>query len=108
MPTPRSPVEIGPSEDELRLRIAWQDEHVSEYEPLYLRLNCPCAGCVEEMTGRPLLDPRSVDPGVYPLEIEHVGRYALRFQWSDGHSTGIYPYDMLRRICPCEECAATA
>ena len=101
-----SPTTIRPSDDELRLRIEWGDGHVSEFEPLLLRLACPCAGCVEEMTGRPLLDPGSVDPGVYPLEIEYVGRYALRFQWSDGHSTGIYPFDMLRRICPCELCEA--
>jgi DUF971 family protein len=99
-----APTHIGPSADELRLQIRWSDGHLSEYEPLLLRLRCPCAGCVEEMTGRPLLDPAGVDPAVYPLEIEYVGRYALRFQWSDGHSTGIYPYDYLRRICPCRAC----
>lgn len=99
-----TPLDIGPSEDELRLRIRWKDGHVSEYEPLMLRLRCPCARCVDEMSGRPLLDTSKVDPGVYPFSIEHVGRYALRFEWSDGHATGIYPYDMLRRICPCPEC----
>lgn len=98
------PASIGPSEDQRRLRIEWGDAHVSEFEPYYLRLQCPCAACVEEMTGRPLLDPRSVDPGVYPLEIEYVGRYALQFRWSDGHSTGIYPFEMLRKLCTCEEC----
>lgn len=96
-----TPLEIGPTEDQTRLRIRWKDGHVSEYEPRYLRQCCPCAGCVEEMTGRPLLDPDSVSPDVYPLEIEYVGRYALQFHWSDGHRTGIYPYDQLRRICPC-------
>lgn len=100
-----TPTHIGPTDDSLRLQIRWADGHLSEYEPLLLRLRCPCAGCVEEMTGRPLLDPAQVDPGVYPLEIEHVGRYALRFQWSDGHATGIYPYDLLRRVCPCDACA---
>lgn len=106
--TNTTPLEIAPSDDEQRLRIRWAGGHVSEYPPLLLRLRCPCAGCVEEMTGRALLDPASVDPGVYPLEIEHVGRYALRFQWSDGHGTGIYPFDLLRRICPCSECTRTA
>lgn len=98
------PAEIAPTEDEARLRIRWQDDHISEFEPRYLRLRCPCAGCVEEMTGRPILDPASVPAEVYPLSIHYVGRYALRFQWSDGHSTGIYPFDQLRRICPCDEC----
>lgn len=102
------PVSIAPSDDQLRLRIEWGDAHVSELEPYYLRLQCPCAACVEEMTGRPLLDPRTVDPGVYPLEIEYVGRYALQFRWSDGHSTGIYPFEMLRKLCTCEICEGSA
>ncbi|MEK7316525.1 MAG: gamma-butyrobetaine hydroxylase-like domain-containing protein, partial [Candidatus Eisenbacteria bacterium] len=33
-----------------------------------------------------------------------VGQYALHFDWSDGHTTGIYSYDYLRRICPCDAC----
>lgn len=99
-----TPREVAPSEDEKRLNIAWQDGHLSEYEPRYLRQCCPCAGCVEEMTGRPLLDPATVPEDVYPLAIQYVGRYALRFDWSDGHGTGIYPFDQLRRICPCGEC----
>jgi DUF971 family protein len=98
--TPRAerPLDVGPSEDGTRLRIRWADEHVSEYEPRLLRLRCPCAGCVDEMTGRPLLDPDSVPADVHPLEIRYVGRYALTFHWSDGHGTGIYPFDMLRRL----------
>jgi DUF971 family protein len=99
--TPRA---VEPTEDAARLRIRWSDGHVSEYEPRYLRLRCPCAGCVEEMTGRALLDPRSVPEDVYPLAIHYVGRYALRFDWSDGHSTGIYPFTLLRGLCPCEAC----
>lgn len=101
-----SPVEIAPTEDQARLRIVWRDGHRSEFEPRYLRINCPCAGCVEEMTGRALLDPSMVPPDVYPLAIRHVGRYALQFEWSDGHRTGIYPFDQLRRMCPCSGCGA--
>jgi DUF971 family protein len=99
--TPRA---VEPTEDGTRLRIRWDDGHVSEYEPRYLRLRCPCAGCVEEMTGRAILDPRSVPGDVYPFDIQYVGRYALRFEWSDGHATGIYPFDLLRGVCPCEAC----
>jgi DUF971 family protein len=33
-----------------------------------------------------------------------VGNYALQIDFSDGHTTGIYSYDYLRTICPCEEC----
>jgi DUF971 family protein len=106
--TPRrpTPLSVAPTEDELRLRIVWEGGHVSEYEPRFLRLACPCASCVEEMTGRPLLDPARVPEDVYPTAISYVGRYALQFEWSDGHRTGIYPFDQLRRICRCEECTA--
>ena len=34
-----------------------------------------------------------------------VGRYAISFAWSDGHDTGIYPYDYLLQMCECEACA---
>lgn len=100
-----TPREVGPTEDELRLRITWADGHVSEYEPRYLRLRCPCAGCVDEMTGAAILNPATVPEDVYPTGIQYVGRYALGFQWSDGHRTGIHPWDQLRRLCPCEQCA---
>jgi DUF971 family protein len=102
------PVTVAPTEDGARLRIEWGDGHVSEYEPRYLRLQCRCAGCIDEMSGAPLLDPRTVPEDVYPLSIRYVGRYALSFAWSDGHATGIYPFELLRAVCPCEECGANA
>jgi DUF971 family protein len=37
-----------------------------------------------------------------------VGRYAIRFHWSDGHSTGIYTFEQLRELCPCPICAGNA
>jgi DUF971 family protein len=100
------PRTVEPTEDGRRLRIVWRDGHASEYTPRQLRLACPCAGCVDEYTGRPLLDPASVEEGINPVAIQYVGRYALRFTWPDGHDTGIYPFDLLRRICPCDACSA--
>lgn len=44
-----------------------------------------------------------------PLKVEHVapvGNYAISFTWNDGHKTGIYSWDYLRRHCLCEECKA--
>ena len=37
--------------------------------------------------------------------LEQVGNYALQINWKDGHSYGIYSWDYLRELCPCEECA---
>lgn len=101
------PADIGPNDDGTTLRILWRDGHESEYTPRYLRIACPCAGCVDEMTGKRILRSEDVPEDVYPLSIEHVGRYALQFDWSDGHRTGIYPFEYLRRLCPCEACEAT-
>jgi DUF971 family protein len=92
------PTEIGPSPDGARLRIAWKDGVVSEYVPRYLRLLCPCAGCVDEMTGQRTLDPDRVEDGVYPTAIHYVGRYAIQCVWSDGHATGIYTFEYLREL----------
>ncbi len=93
-----TPDQIGPTADGTRLRIVWRDGEFSEFEPRALRLACPCAGCVEEMTGRPILVPEMVPEDVHPTAIHYVGRYALQFIWSDGHSTGIYPFEYLRRL----------
>jgi len=92
------PVEITPTEDAQRLRIVWGDGVVSEYEPRLLRQLCPCAGCVDEMSGIRTLRPDSVPEDIYPAAIHYVGRYALQFVWSDGHDTGIYTFEHLRRV----------
>ncbi len=92
------PDEVVPTEDGRRLRIRWADGTASEYWPRDLRLVCPCAGCVDEMTGERTLDPTRVRPDVHPTAIHYVGRYALQFVWSDGHSTGFYTWEYLREL----------
>jgi ATP-binding protein involved in chromosome partitioning len=54
--------------------------------------------CIEEMSGRPLLDPKSVRRDVAPRTITSVGNYAIQFHWNDGHSTGIYTFEHLRAL----------
>jgi DUF971 family protein len=103
-----TPVEVGPDPDATHLRITWGDGHVSDLPPRLLRVACVCAGCVDEMTGRRILREEDVPLDVHPLAIEYVGRYALRFRWSDGHGTGIHPFEYLRRLCPCEACKEEA
>ena len=44
-------------------------------------------------------------PTLKMLSVEPVGSYAIRIHWSDGHNTGIYSYEHLRKICPCAECS---
>ena len=89
--------------------ITWNDGHESVYSFAGLRAVCPCVECKgghAHMGGPP--DPRvvrdAVDSSLDLQRIEQVGSYALQFFWSDGHSTGIYTWDVLRTACPCEEC----
>ncbi len=84
--------------------ITWSPEHVSHYPARELRLQCRCAACREEMSGRPLLDPDAVPDDIRPVTISLVGSYAIRIEWSDGHGTGIYTYELLAELCGCEGC----
>jgi len=43
-------------------------------------------------------------PRVTAKSANAVGNYAIQIQFSDGHATGIYSYEHLREICPCEAC----
>jgi ATP-binding protein involved in chromosome partitioning len=89
------------------IEIDWDGAgHVGRFVARALRLACPCAACVDEMTGRPLLDPASVPADVHPVAIGLVGAYAIRVQWSDGHGSGIYTFRALREQCPCAACRA--
>ena len=90
------------------ISIAWNDGHHSVYDAMYLRINCGCAECVEEWSNRKLLDPASVPADLHAEDYLMVGRYAVQFLWSDAHFTGIYPFDTLRKLCPCDECRAAA
>ena len=80
------------------LAIEWLDGVSSLYDVRELRLACGCASCLDEWTGENRLDPESVPEDVRPLRIEPVGRYAIQIEWSDGHSSGIYPFRRLRQL----------
>jgi DUF971 family protein len=94
--------------DEGRLiAIEWDEAgHRAAFEARALRLACACAACAEEMSGRPMLDPRRVPADVRALALRLVGAYAVHVAWSDGHDTGIYPWERLFAICPCDACRA--
>jgi len=98
------------------MEIDWEDGHHSEWNFAWLRNACPCATCVEERQqqhrepGEPkpraaqLLQMYEAPPR--PASAHAVGRYAIQFNWLDGHSSGIYSWDFLRRHCQCGECLA--
>lgn len=87
--------------------IKWKDGHESLFQARELRLACPCAGCIDEMTGERRFDPQTISQEVHPLKISLIGRYAITIEWSDGHRTGIYSFTRLRQLCPCPHCTST-
>ena len=88
----------------------------SSYSFPFLRDACPCALCEEERgkAGRAPGEPVKLPPGTLPmfkptakpLSAEGVGKYAIKFNWNDGHELGIYSWAFLREVCPCAECEA--
>lgn len=86
------------------LGIVWDDGHESYYLGHELRCSCQCASCVDEMTGKKVLQDSGVPADVRPREIHPVGNYAISVLWSDGHDTGIYPFKRLRELCRCPVC----
>jgi DUF971 family protein len=86
-------------EGKAALRVVWGDGRSCGYGAAALRRVCPCAQCVNEMTGQRMLDPGSVPDDLTIESVQIVGRYALTFRWSDGHQTGIYSFRLLRELC---------
>jgi DUF971 family protein len=96
------------------VEIDWTDGHKSAWSFAWLREACPCATCIEERAqqgrkaGQPKPKPAELlpmyTPPAKPKSVVPVGRYAIQFNWADGHSGGIYSWDYLRRSCQCPEC----
>jgi len=84
--------------DQRDIKITWSDGRQTVFEARALRLECPCAQCVHEITGEKILNPTTVPEDVEPLKINPIGNYAILIEWSDGHSTGIYAFDFLQDI----------
>jgi DUF971 family protein len=99
--------------------IIWTDGHSSHYDFIYLRENCPCASCGDERAKKaaepaaPVGTTTPTASSVLPLYkpkpgargAQAIGHYAIKIEFTDGHSTGIYSFDYLRTMCPCDACA---
>lgn len=84
------------------LAIRW-DDGSEDYIPLLrLRQACPCAECKGEVDvlGQLHKGPeRPLSAASHRLvRVIHVGGYALQPFWGDGHSSGLYPFDYLKRL----------
>ena len=81
--------------------IVWSDGVESYLPSEFLRANSPSAENVGErdLFGRRIGgSTQRAFPGVTALSWERVGNYAIRFDFSDGHRTGLYIYEYLREL----------
>ena len=64
----------------------------------FLRNHCPCASCINEITGEKMLDPTTIPETIQAVDYIVVGNYAIQFLWDDTHYTGIYTYEYLEKL----------
>jgi DUF971 family protein len=91
--------DIAVDNDRSVVKITWKDGHVTTLPMERLRGWCPCAEC--QGHGGEMHYVANKVNGVTGAEA--VGRYAILFRFNDGHSTGIYRYEHLRKLDPDEE-----
>ena len=81
-----------------QFEITWSDGQKSSFVSRNLRLACPCASCVNEVTGERTLKAERIPANLTVIGAAPVGRYALQLLFSDGHATGLFAYDYLRKL----------
>lgn len=103
-PSPMSappPTHLRARRDEGLFEFEWGDGIVYRVPFKRLRVECPCATCVNEITGERMLDPATIPETIAPVKMGYTGNYALKIEWTDGHSTGLYTWDFLAEIARC-------
>jgi DUF971 family protein len=84
--------------DAQNILLKFQDGRQIVLDHRQVRLACQCAVCVNEMTGKKMLNPAQVKVDIAPKEITPLGNYAIGINWNDGHSSGIFPYTLLEQL----------
>lgn len=93
------PSDIDVDRDAGTLTVTYLDGYVADFDVSTLRDQCPCATCRNLRDNGQVVWPRPSSPT--PLRLENAelhGAWGLLLTWNDGHSTGIYPFDVLRRF----------
>ena len=94
------PVDIQPIGEELAIK--WEDGSETFVPLEKLRRHCPCAGCKGEVDimGQVYRGPeKQLSSAAFQLmRLVNVGSYAIQPIWGDGHATGIYTFDYLRKV----------
>jgi DUF971 family protein len=95
---PSVAVTVAVNPDQHGLTVTWDDGHIATISAQRLRQSCPCAECVEEFTGKRVLDQAKIADDMKILEVSPVGNYAITFVFGDAHRTGIFNWAYLRQL----------
>ena len=88
------PTAIKAFRDQGMLEIAWPELGVRRIAFKTLRGNCPCAGCVDELTGIRTLNVDAIPADIAPARIELCGNYALKVEWNEGPNAKLSSADI--------------
>ena len=80
------------------LGITWTDGRHDDFDVVQLRRKCPCAMCIDEWTGEKRLNPEDVHETIRPVRVDSVGAYAMNIRFNDGHGSGYYTFNYLRKL----------
>ena len=94
----QTPQNIRVHKQDRILELVWDEHDTSRLPFRSVRQSCRCAVCVDEFTGRQVLDPNTVPDDIQLLDASLTGNYAMKFRWSDSHDSGLFTWDHLRSI----------
>lgn len=81
------------------LFITWQDGGITQIRLVNLRRACPCALCNADRESQgPDYIPLYNDDEITITNIKVMGYYGINVEWKDGHNTGIYEFNHLKKI----------
>lgn len=92
------PQNIRALKDQRILELVWSPVRTDRLPFRIVREYCPCATCIDEITGKRILDVSRIPDDIHPTSMSFVGNYAVKIVWSDGHSTGLYTWDRLDQL----------
>ena len=94
----KTPKNIRVHREDAVVEIVWAEGEVSQLSFRLLRQSCRCAVCIDEFSGRRILDPESVPEDIQLRDISLTGNYAVKFVWSDAHDSGLYTWSHLHSL----------
>ena len=83
------------------LTLTWADGTTSRFGLEELRQHCPCAECRTRRDRNLPIWPLPTSPQPLSItEAQLVGAWGINITWNDGHTTGIYSWELLHPEAP--------